>query len=403
MIKDHDLKAMLYRHFRAQGWMAQIEVPIAAERGVSRSAPQVTDIDVLGIRPSADLKWQLVIGDCKTRRGESPVNRVLWVRGLQEAMRASSSIVLLKRDARAQIERDHKLFADRLGVLLIQEDEFTAYDRSVVYPAGSMACGESIDILEAIRTNIGSKFPRLREFVQWVICDAWATVDHAILLRQILGRFREVRGELDPRRDDHVALILEVASAFGIPFAGLVGSVFRGHLKPDQRALLEDAVRVIVWGGREHYDFYNAMRQQLITAKGRDPGDQLALPNWGEFLELLRNYLEAPHLSFKTPQLLRHVGVGVFTGTSADALSRINDRMLLHLGLKLTLYVCRAAELPLDAVERMKDLFTPRIASLVEPPESSLFAREEQGELFTSNSPEASSETKGLEAHENPK
>lgn len=386
MIKDRNLKEMLYRHFRAQGWMAQIEVPIATEKGVSKNAPQVTDIDVLGIRSSGELKWQLVIGDCKTRRKESPVNRVLWVRGLQEAMKAASSIVLLKREANTSIKRDHKLFADNLGVLLIEEDEFGAYDRAIIYPAGSAGHGESIDAIDALRNDIGSKFPALKEFTQWVMCDAWATIDHAILLRRILGRMRDVRGELDPRRNDHLALILEAASAFGIPFATLVGNVFRGHLKPDQRTLLEDAVRIIVWGGREQYDFFNALRKQLIAAKGRDPEEKLALPKWDDFLELLRNYLEAPHLAFKTPQLLRNVGIGVATGESTAALARIDDRMLLHLALRLTIYVCRAAELPADTVEIVKKIFTSRIDSLVQTSNNPRHQNQMQTELAMGNS-----------------
>src|ERR1700733_6394334 len=116
MIKDRHQKEMLYKHFRAQGWMAQVEVPIIAAHGVSKSAPVVTDVDVLGFCPSPDLKWRLIIGDCKTRRKESPVNRVLWVRGLQDSMGAASSIVLLQRDEFSAIERDHKQFADRLDV-----------------------------------------------------------------------------------------------------------------------------------------------------------------------------------------------------------------------------------------------------------------------------------------------
>ncbi len=178
------------------------------------------------------------------------------------------------------------------------------------------------------------------------MCDAWAIVDHAIVLRRLLGRVRDVRGEIDPRRDDHAALILEAAVALAIPFATLVGHVFRGYLKPDQRGALDEAVRVIVWGGREQYDFYNALRRQVIAAKGGDPQETLALPAWDQCLELLRAYLEAPHLSFRTPQLLLSVATGVMTGASRDALSRIDDRLLLDLALKLTLYVCRAAELP---------------------------------------------------------
>jgi hypothetical protein len=183
MISDRHQKEMLYRHFRAHGWMAQIEVPIITAHGLSKTAPPVTDVDVMGFCPSEDLKWRLVIGDCKTRRNESPVNRVLWVRGLQDAMGATSSIVLMQREKDSPIERDHKLFADRLDVLLIQDDEFRDYDRAVVYPAGSANCGESFDELLALREEIGKKFPSLKEFMQWIMCDAWSTTDHAIILR----------------------------------------------------------------------------------------------------------------------------------------------------------------------------------------------------------------------------
>jgi hypothetical protein len=361
--------------------MAQIEVPIISSRRVSTNAPPVTDVDVLGFRPSAELKWQLVIGDCKTRRRESPVNRVLWVRGLQEHLGAASSIVILKRDANAQIERDHKLFADKLGVLLIQEDEFSVYDRAVVYPAGSAGYVESAEALASIRHGIPDKFPALREFVQWVMCDAWAIGDHTIVLRRLLGKVRDVRGELDPRRDDHLALILETLSAVAIPLATLVGDVFRGHLKPDQRAALEDAVRVIVWGGRDQYEFFNALRRQVIAAKGGDPQETLALPAWDQFLELLRGYLEAPHLAFRTPQLLRSVAAGLITGTLGDVLSRVDNHMLLHLTLKLALYVCRAGELPQDAAERLKRIFTPRITELVQAPTTPSRSLQKQTEL----------------------
>jgi hypothetical protein len=361
--------------------MAQIEVPIVTAHGVSKTAPQVTDVDVLGFRPSAGLKWQLVIGDCKTRRRESPVNRVLWVRGLQEAMGAASSIVMLQREEGAQIERDHKLFADSLDVLLIQEDEFSAYDRAILYPAGSSTTGDGVDALEALRTGIGTRFPALREFVQWGMCDVWATTDHALVLRRLLGRVREVRGELDPRRDDHIALVLEVAAAVGIPFATLVGQIFRGYLKPDQRGTLEDAVRVIVWGGREQYEFYNPLRRQVIAARKGEAPETLALPSWDQFLEVLRAYLEAPLLSFRTPQLLRDIAIGALTGKLTDALSRVDDQLLLHLALRLGLYLCQAAELPPDAADRLKRLLTPRISELVHAHSRTKETRHEQPEL----------------------
>ena len=171
--------------------------------------------------------------------------------------------------------------------------------------------------------------------------DAWAITDHPALLRRLLGRARDIRGEIDPRRNDHMAVILEAAAAFAIPFASLVGEVFRGFLKPDQRETLEDAVRMIVWGGREQYDFYNTLRRQVIAAKGSEIKDPLALPAWDQFLELLRAYLEAPHLSFQTPQVLRSAAMATISGQSSDTLARVHDRQLLHLALRLVLYLCQ--------------------------------------------------------------
>ncbi len=366
MIKDRDLKELLYRHFRAQGWMAQIEVSIATEKGVSKNTPQVTDIDVLGIRPSAELKWFMIIGDCKTQRKLSPVNRVLWVRGLQEAIRASSSILLLKRDNTTQIERDHRLFADRLGVMLLQEDEFGTYARAILYPSGSSGFRDSIDDLEVLREELSNKFPKLKSFVKWITSESWAVLDHSLLLRQVLGQMRGIRGEIDPRRDDHLALICESTAVFGMAFASLVGRVFHGYLKPDQREVLDDAARMIIWGGRDQYEFYNSLRRQLIAAKGGDPEDRLALPKWDEFLELLRSFLEIPHLAFQIPQFLRSIAIGLMTVKTEAVLSTINNQMLLHLGLRLLLYVCHAAEFPSDAAEKAKKIIVARITNLTE-------------------------------------
>ncbi|WNG33314.1 hypothetical protein F0U61_06560 [Archangium violaceum] len=365
MLKDRAQKDALYRHFRAQGWMAQLEVPVVSENGVSRNAPPVTDIDVLGIRPSPELRWRYVIGDCKTKKKESPVNRVLWASGLMEAVGATSGVVLLKRDQDTRIERDHKLFADVRRVLLLEEEEFREYDKAIVYPGGSTEFPESIELIERLRDKTAEHFPRLRDFLHWVLSQAWANTDHAGLLRMALGRAREIRGEIDPRRDDHLAVVLESAVAFAIPFATLVGTVFRRHIKPTDRADLDEAVRIIIWGGREQYDFYNRMRSELVQAKGAKVQEPLGLPEWERFLELLRSILEAPIYAFQCPQALRTTSLGILSG-QRDFLNTISDRMLLHFAMRLALYVARAAGYPPETGERLKAVFTTRISELVE-------------------------------------
>jgi hypothetical protein len=174
---------------------------------------------------------------------------------------------MLRRDSSSRIERDHQLFAERVSVLLLDEKDFPEYDRAVIYPSGSSAFGESLDDVEILREEIAQNFPALKNFIRWIMSEAWLGVDHTTLLRRIIAEARDVRGELDPRRADHLALIVELGTALPSPFASLTGMVFRRHLQPNEREQLDDAVRVIIWGGRERYDFCNVLRRELAVRK----------------------------------------------------------------------------------------------------------------------------------------
>jgi hypothetical protein len=150
-VKDAGQKDLLYRHFRAMGWHAMPEVPVFSRGGLHEKQKIITDVDVLGLRPSPDLKWELIIGDCKTKRGESPANRALWVRALMEKLNAARGYLLLRRD-KERIEPDHKLLADDLGIVLLDEREFNSYDKAMVYPGGSSHVPETATQIKAFFT-----------------------------------------------------------------------------------------------------------------------------------------------------------------------------------------------------------------------------------------------------------
>jgi len=365
VIKDRPLKEMLYRHFRARGWMAQPEVPVLVGQGVAPNSPPVTDIDVLGIRPSEDLRWKYVVGDCKTLKKQSPVNRVLWARGLMDGIGATTGIVLLRREFGTEIHPDHKLYADAHGVMLLEESAFEAFDRAVVYPTGSSSFPEGLGGIGVLRDDLGARFPALASFSSWIVSECWSITDHCSLLRKVLGKAREVSGEVNPARDDHLALCLEMAATFGVPFATLVGTVFRRHLLPNSRDELDEAVRVIVWGGREQYDFYDRVRARLLGSTGSDVATALALPNWDAFLELVRGSLETPRLAFAAPQVLRSLSSALADGAGPETpLSMASDRTVLNLAMRVALYVSRAAGWPRDFEDRLKQIFMPRISEL---------------------------------------
>jgi hypothetical protein len=364
-VKDAGQKELLYRHFRARGWYALIEVPVYNRGGESGNKYQITDIDVFALRPSPDLRWEAVIGDCKTKKGESPANRVLWARALMDQFGATSGIVLLRRDPKKAIEPDHKLFAQKLGIALIEEPDFEVYDRAMLYPSGSATTSESAAALQSIRMGTCERFPKLSPLYDYIKERAWNEPDHFMLLRNSIGHGLKVRSEIDPGRDDHLAFVLEAAGVFAVALATCVGIVFHQYLQTNQRQALDGALKTIMWGGREQYDYISGIWAKLVEAKGgAEEHRDVSLPAWNTFLQLVRSHTDAPHFSFQIPQLLRVAALDIMGSRPFLASLGSPDPMLLKLGMLTASYYIEACRLPLDAKTRVKELFGRRIATV---------------------------------------
>ena len=119
MNKDSNQKDMLCKHFYSLGWFAQPEVVVFHKGGVYEQKKVITDVDVLALRPSTNFSWEIVLGDCKTLKGQSPANRALWLKGLMDFYHASEGVLVLKKEL--AIEIDHKLFASSFGVTILMK------------------------------------------------------------------------------------------------------------------------------------------------------------------------------------------------------------------------------------------------------------------------------------------
>lgn len=364
-MKDAGQKDLLYRHFRARGWYALTEVPVYNRGGAFGNKYLITDIDVFALRPSSDLRWEVVIGDCKTKKGESPANRVLWARSLMDQFSATSGIVLLRRDPKKAIEADHKLFAHKLGIALIEEPDFDVYDRAMLYPSGSASFSESATTLQSVRITLSERFPRLAPLSEYLNAKAWNEPDHFLLLRHSLGAGQQVRNEIDPSRDDHMALVFEAAGVFSVALATCVGIVFHQYLQTNERQSLDYALKTLIWGGREQYDYIAGLYSRIIEAKGgTEENKDVSLPLWSAFLQLVRSHTDAPHFSFQIPQLLRVAALDIFDSKPFLASLNSPDSMLLKLGMLTVSYFIDACRFPPETKTRAKELFTRRIASV---------------------------------------
>ncbi|MCP3105313.1 hypothetical protein LZ198_41245 [Myxococcus sp. K15C18031901] len=346
-MKDTPLKSMLFKHFWAQRFFVQAEVDIFPVGGVSRTRKAITDIDVYALRPSRALTFERVLGDCKTLKSQSPVQRALWVAGLMRLLDAHGGIIMLT--APGGIEQDHKLTADELGITLLSVEDFPTFDRALLPPLGSSGVTVEPSDIEKIH-GVHNHFPALYPLCEYLTSTAWQEPTFGALIRHVLGILRSLKGEFDPKRTEHEALLCDTAAVFAVGLAECAGRVFNQYLHPAKKTELADSLKALLWGGRESYEAYQSIRAKLVASRGfradlsdEDPG----LPEWNGFVQVVRQYLETPATAFHVPWLLRAYAVTLLKGESFNSIPLTrSDLHLLKLAMFTLDYVCRAAGVP---------------------------------------------------------
>ena len=187
--------------------------------------------------------------------------------------------------------------------------------------------------------------------------------DPAEACRKTLATIHEIRAELDPAKNDHIALAFDLASLFSRALAVMCAYIFNTYLHPKQQAELEEAVRVMLYGGREAYEHRNQLYRMLKESKGSEIGDSdLTLPEWKPFIQLVRQVLDAPIEAAHTPLILREVAFK-YLATSEDnkyakelcARSPQAGRFaVLSVG-----YLFKAAKLPSEFLDKAESTLLP--------------------------------------------
>src|ERR1044072_1800009 len=360
-MKDALQKAKLYRHFTARGWYALPEIPVFYKGRFLDPRRLITDVDMLALRPSQTLEWELVLGDCKTLKEHSPANRAVWLRGLMAHFSSRSGIIILKR---RPIDQDHKLFASSFGVTLLDEQEFEHYDRALIYPEGSSAIESTLTEHQLVR-SLHEKYPRLQPFIDYLFALAWNEGELLSLIRRVIGESRNVAKEIDPRNSSHLGLVLEATGVFAVGLARCVGIIFNQFRQLQSQAKLDDGLRILIWGGREQYNFFAKLRTEMVLSKGKESDAGLTLPEWDRFIELVREMLECPSLCFELPQLLREASACVIKESSFLPSVSASRLLLLKYGMLTVKYVCRSANFPPDTERTLIRLFVQKQSQLV--------------------------------------
>lgn len=359
-MKDRDQKARALKYSVSKGWFPQLEVDVHPPKALGKKVVLMTDLDLLASIPDDFSGFRSIVFDCKTTLNESPVNRALWLRGVLDRMHADRGVCILRKNS---IELDHKLVSTKLGIILLAEDEFDLFAQSTSKrygeKLGHVADVEAWERLFALK----EKYPNLGLALNFSRSAYWMMDDAAEACRRTLGIIHEVRTELDPAKEEHLAVAFDLASLFARALAMLTAYIFKAYLHPRQQAELEEAVKVLLYGGREAYEHRNQLYRMLKERKGaQGANDDLSLPDWVRFIQLVRQLLDSPTDVARTPLILRDVAFSYLMGSADRAFAKglcTESPQGGRFAVLVIGYLFKAAKLPPEFVERGEGVLMP--------------------------------------------
>lgn len=328
-----------------------MEAEVYSNNGLAGANAVITDIDVLALVPNPYSKMEMILGDCKTLKSQSPITRVFWMSGLINWMDASKGFVLLSKEIK---QVDHKLVASQINVNLLSEKDFEIYARAT---SSNYQIVESATLSIDVWDNyygLAKRFPNLKPFIDYVKNGFWNTKDFRAQLRHSLLKLRELKSELNPVYDIQVALFADMIALFSIALSHAVIEIFNQYLMPESKELLSQDLKVVVWGGSENYTYYNSLYTYVKHSNEAD----LTLPEWDTFVQLVRQCLEKPFSVSNVALIMREVAFEFMNPPSPEqgkwsyssTLAK-KDLQAAKFALLITEYICKATKVPSDIKE----------------------------------------------------
>lgn len=219
--QDHSYKLLGKRMAWALGYVPLLNVPVTLPADTSsRAGTDLTDADVLGFRfsPSGGVSRLLI--DCKTSSGRA-VDRVLWVRGLQNILHLEELYLFKKK-----IPESARWLAHELKVNCVDEDELHELDTRLGLHRlkGPYFDGTGYESIDTLLTF--SKGSEYRTLVQFLRTGVWTLKPaHRVLTLLNLGQQNNLNRKL--RVDDraHMCLVLLAARVLAISLGLLISKL----------------------------------------------------------------------------------------------------------------------------------------------------------------------------------
>ncbi|WP_419495012.1 hypothetical protein [Chryseobacterium bernardetii] len=350
MIKDRNLKIKAIEYFTRRFWYPHLEVNVLSKNQLSRAPKLVTDIDAIALAPEVTGTFFTILGDCKTLKGQSPITRALWMKGLMEYFSAEKGLILLSKE----VEKEHQLTANVLDIQLFSEEDFEFYSKSTAdYIIDINSALIMIDHWDLFM-DIDKRHPKLKPLADFARTGFWNEKNNNnYLLRTGLSILKSLKAELNPANNLHLALVLHHYSLIAISLNQIVIQIFTKYVSLKSKDELSNDLKIILYGGIDNYEFLNDLRKRYIGAYAADKN--LSLPEWESFVELIRLFFQNP-LGFNAlPLYLKELSFCFLSSNPENyTFSKTiasKDRYTSNFAIRLCEYLNKACDLPPEFVE----------------------------------------------------
>ena len=348
-MKDRIQKQKLLQYFLSRLNYPQLEVEVIYAERIAAKPKIITDIDVMAMAADNSGVLTPILGDCKTLKGQSPINRVFWLKGLSSYFGADSGIVLLSK----KIENEHQLLSSELGISLLSGDDFNIYSAGT----GNLEDVSTSSIIKLENWDkyfdIPNRFSNLNQLYSYCRMGFWNEKDYTLRLRHSLARIRAVKREMNPDNNLCMFLFLELSSQFAIALNELSIKTFYKYLLPENKETFDKELKILLWGGYETYTFVNELRSRLVSSSTND-SNELSLPEWESFVNLVRSCLDKPLSTALTPIILKELAFSYLEEQESLVKYRFLERLLKNdpyaskMAIQILDYLTKGSKIPQD-------------------------------------------------------
>jgi len=300
--QDLTLKLRFSRILFCQGYWSPIEVELSqfeiTPAEVKRRS--LTDLDVLGIKFDELFTVHKVVGDCKSGKSVSDVNRLFWLRGVMDYFGADQAYFLRNR-----IDSHARAIAPKMGLRVLSEAELESLEKSlnvgaIPLPLADVGVHTHVTSLWGLGLQKGEKPSAedvlLKELYSYLSYSYWYVDPHRNPF-MLISHFERAAHLLKPTDPKHILLAHVGAERFACSLLDIAS-----HVQAQGAADIPRHARIYLYGGplalKEKEEFFKLLN------KATGAQERLDIPALKDILELVGRMVRNPS---GASDILRHL------------------------------------------------------------------------------------------------